>query len=60
VGLVEAVAHGGVEQIAAILRERCYEERGGLNVCYGVFTGVVLREESAGFFCGEACGGQRQ
>ena len=48
VGLVEAVLHGGAEEIAATLREGRDEESGGLDVGYGVFAGVGARGEGRG------------
>jgi hypothetical protein len=36
--LMDAVTHGGVEEIAATLREGRYQEGRGLNVGDGVFA----------------------
>ena len=60
VGLVEAVLHGGAEEIAAVLGEGSDEEGGGLDVGYCVLAGVSGGQEGAGLLGGEAGGGQGQ
>jgi len=58
VGLVDAVLHGGAEEVGAVEGEGGDEERGGLDVGDGVGAGVCGGEEGSGFFCGEAGGWQ--
>jgi hypothetical protein len=56
VRLVETVLHGGAEEIAAALGEGSYKEGGGLDVGYGVLSGIGGGEHRAGLFCGQAGG----
>ena len=60
VGLVEAVLHGGAEEVAAALGEGGDQQCGALDVGDGVGAGVGGGEQGAGFLGGKAGGGQRQ
>jgi hypothetical protein len=55
---VEAILHASSEKIAASLSEGGYQQRGGLDVRYGILSGVVSWQKSAGLLGGEAGRGQ--
>src|SRR5437899_13065672 len=55
---MDAVLHGGGEQIASSLCEGGDEQRGGLDIGDGVGAGVALGQQGAGLAGGEAGGGK--
>jgi hypothetical protein len=58
VGLMEAILHGGTEEVSAALGEGGHEESGSLNVGDCVVAGVGRRQEGARLSGGEPRGGQ--
>ena len=57
VGLVDAVLHGGAEEVGAAMSEGGDEQSGALHVGDGVGTAVGFGQQGAGLLGGEAGGG---
>jgi hypothetical protein len=54
---MDAILHGGGEEIASTLSEGGDEKRSGLDVGDCIGAGITLGEKGASFTCGEACRG---